>query len=99
MTTEKGRVVYERPKHIVNTADTVRFVKAIAESNKLGHVADAYARSQIRYLYDREATWLQAIAFMLRTLLTTATWKEISLKELLFQLSEALKTAEWLGFL
>lgn len=97
MTTNLGRVVYDRPLHAVNTKAAVRFTAAIGPSDKLLDFADSSARVQFRYLLDKEATWVQAMAFILRTMTTTATLKEISLSQLLSDLLGLSKTVGWIS--
>ena len=96
MNTNLGRVVYDRPKHDVDTAAAVRFTAAVGPSDSLRDFADSSARVQMRYLLDKEATWLQAIAFLLRTMTTTATLREISLSDLINDLLKLSKTADWI---
>ncbi len=99
MTTYLGRVVYDRPKHVFNITDAVRVTKAISETDGIKDVADTFAQMQFRYLADREATWLEGMAFILRLLTTTAVFREWSVKHFLKQLQEALKIGDWLGVL
>ena len=90
MTTELGRVVYTRQHHAFSTRDAVRIIKAMAETKGYLDVADQFAVTLIRYMYDTNLTFLQGLTFLVRLLFSSKTLGELSVKDWLKQLRNAL---------
>lgn len=97
MMTEKGRVVYEREEHPFSTKDIARIIKRTSASENPFDVAKTFAQVIIKYLTDKEVSYVMKIGFIIAMLNPVAIYMNLVLRTLLDALVKAHKilTEAW----
>lgn len=97
MTTQTGRVVYEREKHTFSNKAVARIIRKISASESVADVSKTFAKIQIEYLKEADVSYVMKIGFLISMLIPMATYINLALDELLDALRKAheILTESW----